>query len=246
MARNMKLLGILLLLSLVTGSCSAQTVVEVFDKFDVKITLNGDSAHIRETITIKNVIDKPIVPGYAYTTLKTSSQKNVMGIPISGKKTGPVDISNVVVTFDGNQISDVLVTRTNESTDIRYGLWFPISPGESRTVVVEYDSPGFVDKGILFTQGYYPIDANIPINGAEITLELPDGSHVTYSNSRPSRSNHIAVWTREHVGTDDWLLKYEYSSIPLPTLPIRWSVMLWIMMLGIVSAWSYSYWKPQK
>lgn len=246
MGNNLKMFCILIFLVLLIGSCTGETVVEVFDQYYVNITLAGDNSHVQESISIKNVIDKPIVPGYAYSTLKGSSQKNILGIPIPGKKTHPVEIKNVEVTFNGNRLHDVLVTRTDDSTIIRYGLWFPISPGERVTVDLEYDSADFIDRGILFTHGYYPIAANIPINKAVINLDLQDGSHVTYSNSKPDTTNNLATWTMKSLGTDEWLLKYEYSKLPLPTSPIRWSLMFWLFMLAIVSIWSYRNWKPRR
>ena len=246
MSHKLRNLEMLLLLSLLIGSCSGETVVEVFDQYYVNITLTGDNAHVKESISIRNVIDKPIVPGYAYTTLKSTSQKEILGIPIPGKKNNPVEIKNVEVTFDGKRLNDVLVTQNDESTVIRYGLWFPISPGESMTVNLEYDSTDFIDPGILFTQGYYPIAANIPINNAVINLNLQDGSHVTYSNSKPDKSDKLSTWTLKSLGTDEWLLKYEYSKLPLPTSPVRWSLMFWLFILAIVSIWSYQNWKPRR
>lgn len=246
MSQKTNSLWILLCLLLLIGSCSGETIVEVFDEYQVNITVGSDSVHVEESISIKNVIDKPIVPGYAYTTLKSSSQNEILGIPIPGKKAHPVEINNVEVTFEGKRLNDVLVTQTDETTVIRYGLWFPISSGESMTVNLEYDSSDFIDKGILFTQGYYPIAANIPINNAVINLEFQDGSHVTYSNSKPDKSNKLATWTMKSLGTDEWLLKYEYSKLPLPTSPVRWSLMFWLFMLAIVSIWSYRNWKPRR
>ncbi|MBW6517010.1 MAG: hypothetical protein K0A89_00700 [ANME-2 cluster archaeon] len=231
---------------LLIGSCSGETIVEVFDEYHVNITVASDSVHVKETLSIKNVIDKPIVPGYAYTTLKRSSQNEILGFPLPGKQTDPIDIKNVVVLVQGKQLNDVLVTKGDESTTIRYGLWFPISPGESMTVQLEYDSLDFTDKGILFTQGYYPIDANIPINKAVINLVLEDGRHVTYSNSKPETSNKVTTWTMKFLGTDEWNLKYEYSKLPLPTSPVKWSLLFWLFMLVIVSVWSYHNWKPRR
>lgn len=228
------------------GIGAGQTIVEVFDHYDVKITLDESNSHIKETITIMNVIDKPIVPGYVYANLKTTSQSKLLGIPVSGIKERPIDVSNIIVTFDGNRINDVQVSQTNETTTIRYGVWFPISPGEGRTIVVEYDSPDFIDKGILFNQGYYPMAANIPINYAQVTLEVADGKHVTYSNAKANKSNGLISWSEESLGTEQWLLKYEVSSIPLPLSPVRWSFTLLIIILGLVSIWSYRHWKPKK
>ena len=237
---------ILLVLSMLIGSGTAQTVVEVFDRYDVKISFESDNVHVKETITIKNVIDRPIVPGYAYTNLKSSSQKEMLGIPLPGKRTSPVEVTNVAVTFEGKQITDVLVTQTGNSTNIRYGLWFPIPPGENKTVILEYDSPDLIDHGILFTQGYYPIAVNIPVNNAQITVELSDGNFVTYSNTRPEKSANRVTWHKDSPGMDHWLLKYEYSKIPFPTSPVRWSLLLWIVILGIAGVWSYQNWKPKK
>lgn len=246
MGLSFRIIGMLLILSWIIGSSSAQTVVEVYDHYNVSITLDGDNAHIKETITIQNVISKSIVPGYVDKTLIRSSQNKLFFIPIPGKVDHSVDVENVEVSFGASRITDVQVTRTDESTTIRYGLWFPISPGESRTVVLEYDYIDFADPGILFTQGYYPMAANIPINNAHIDLDLPTGRHVTYSNARKSTSLDQISWSKESLGTDMWLLKFEYSRIPLPTSPIRWSLLLWIFILTVAVVWSYRYWKREK
>jgi hypothetical protein len=246
MGLSFRIIWILLILSWIIGSSSGQTVVEVYDHYNVSITLDKDKAHIKETITIKNVISKSIVPGYVDKTLIRSSQNKLLFIPLPGKKDCSIDVENVVVSFGTSRITDVQVTQTDKSTTIRYGLWFPISPGESQTVVLEYDYLDFADPGILFTQGYYPMAANIPINNAHIDLDLPTGSHVTYSNARKSTSQDLISWSKESLGTDPWLLKFEYSSIPLPTSPIRWSLLLWIFILATAVVWSYRHWKPEK
>ena len=246
MGSSFRIIGILLIISSIIGSSSAQTVVEVYDHYNVSITLDGDDAHITETITIKNIISKSIVPGYADKTLIRASQNKLWFIPLPGRQNHSVDVENVALSFGTSRITDVQVTRTDESTNIRYGLWFPISPGESQTVVLEYDYIDFTDPGILFTQGYYPVAANIPINNAQIDLNLPDGRYVTYSSAKKSTSEDVISWSKTSLGTDPWLLKFEYSRIPLPTSPVRWSLILWIFILAAAAVWSYRYWKPKK
>ena len=103
------------------------------------ITLEEDNVHIKETITIKNVIDKPIVPGYSYKNLKSSTQKEMSGISLIN----PVDVTNLAVTFEGKQMTDILPRRPGCS------IWLVAAAPKDQSFGSLFDGFSPRDKNML-------------------------------------------------------------------------------------------------
>ncbi|WP_445474592.1 hypothetical protein ACT9XH_09450 [Methanococcoides methylutens] len=226
----------------------AGTTVEVWENYNVSIEVDSTTAHVTEELTIKNVIDKSVVPGYGYITLSKEESSDVLGISIPfTEKVQGMEISDVSARLDdGSVITDIMVTEEEEVTTIRYGFWTPVMPGQSRTIVIEYTTDDIVDKGILFDSITYMIQpSSIPIENAMVEADI-DGKHVSYSSSPTQKTDDTMIWTMSDIDEDAWELNFEYGSLPLPNLPFKWSQTFFILIFGIIGIWSYRQWKFDK
>jgi len=232
-----------------TAVASAGTIVEVWEHYNVTVKVDSSTAHVTEELTIKNVIDKPIVPGYGYLSLSKEESSGFIGLPISSKGiTRGLEVRNVSAKMDdGSQIEDVLVREEGNVTTIKYGFWIPVMPGESRKITIEYTTDDIVEKGILFDHITYKVQpSSIPIENARIQADLGEYRHVSYSNCSAEYSSNTVSWERSDLKDGAWKLDFEYSALPLPCLPIKWSNITWSLMFGIICLWSYRQWKVKK
>ncbi len=228
---------------------NAGTTVEVWDHYNVTIKVDSSTVHVTEELTIKNVIDKPVVPGYGYLSLSKEESSGFLGLPILSKGiTRGLEVRNVSAKLDdGSQIEDVLVREEGNVTTIRYGFWIPVMPGESRTVTIEYVTDDIIDRGLLFDQIKYTVQpSSIPIEKALIRADLGGDRHVSYSSCPPESTGDTVIWNCSDIKNDIWKLDFEYSALPLPCLPIKWSNITWSLMFGIICLWSYRQWKVKK
>jgi hypothetical protein len=227
---------------------TGETLVEVWEHYNVKLDVNNEDIHVTEELTIKNVIDKTIVPGYGYITLSTESASQVLGIPVPfTKSTKAMEISDVSVRLDdGTVINDVEVSSNENQTTIKYGFWVPVMPRESRTITIEYTTYDIIKKGLVFDEITYSIQpSSIPIENARIEADV-NGKHVSYSNYPALNTNDTIIWTKKDIDGNIWELNFEYGPLPLPNLPLKWSQIILIMILGIICIWSYRQWKSNK
>lgn len=226
----------------------ASTTVEVWENYNVSIEVDYTTAHVTEELTIKNVIDKSVVPGYGYITLSKEQSSDLLGISIPfTKKVQGMDISDVSARLDdGSTITDILVTEEDNITTIRYGFWTPVIPGQSRTIIIEYTTDDIVEQGVLFDGITYMIQpSSIPIENARIDADV-DGKHVSYSNYPALNTDDTVIWTNSDIDDNTWELNFEYGALPLPNLPFKWSQIFLILMFGIICIWTYRQWKFDK
>lgn len=241
-------LSMLFVLQLIAVA-SAGTIVEVWDHYNVTIKVDTTTAHVSEELTIKNVIDKPIVPGYGYISLSKEESSGFMGLPLISKEgTRGLEVRDVSAKLDdGSKISDVLVKEEGNVTVIRYGFWIPIMPGESRTITIEYTTDDIVETGLLFDHITYKVQSSsIPIKNARIQAELGEDRHISYSSRPPESTSDTVSWECSELKDGAWQLDFEYSALPLPYLPIKWTNISWGLMFGIICMWSYRQWRAEK
>jgi hypothetical protein len=241
---------LLILAILLISVCPAASAYdpEVFRQDKVRLDI-GDTVHVTRTLTIQNVIDKPTVPGYITIMLKKETPMHIgpVSIPFT-KQSNPVNVTNVKAKFDdGTAISDVKVTTENGTTIIKYGVWRPISPGESVTVILEYDSGDLIERGLLFNTVNYPFtNSTIPVANAIVEVKLNSGS-LTYANENPTTSGDTYVWERTNLGKNPWSVAMEYSILPLPMLPVNGSVLFWGLILLLCLLWvTWVYTRPPR
>lgn len=225
---------------------SAESVVEVWDHYNVSIRVDSKTAHVTEELSINNIINKPIVPGYGYITLSKEDNSTFMGLPFSSKdNTKGLEIRDVSAKLDdGTRISDVLVEEEPNVTTIKYGLWIPIIPGESRKITIEYTTDDIVEKGLLFDDITYTVQpSSIPIENARIQAQLGDNKHVSYSSQPPISTDDTINWECRDLKDEKYQLDFEYSILPLPRLPLKWANIGWGLIFVIVCFWSYRQWR---
>lgn len=223
-------------------------VVEVFKEDNVHLDL-GDVTHVTRTLTIQNEINRSIVPGEITLTLQKQSPSMLGPIAIPFTSTiKPVNVTNVTARMsDGTPITDIQVSTANDSTVIQYGAWVPIEAGQSLTVILEYDSPDIVDRGLLFNTVQYPFtSSSIPVENAAIEVNT-NGEHVTYSSEKPSVNGSTYVWNKSQLGMDSWAVSLEYSILPLPMLPVSGGILVWGVIIIICLIWvAWTYTRPHK
>lgn len=223
-------------------------VVEVFSEDRVHLDIY-DTTHVTRTLVIKNEIDKPIVPGVITLVLQKQSPEKIgpVSIPFTSV-VKPLKVMNVTARMgDGAAITDVKVTETENSTIIQYGAWVPIEPKQTLTVILEYDSPDIVEKGLLFSTLQYPFtSSSIPVEKAVVETSIKNG-RVTYSSEKPAAYGSTCVWEKSQLGMDSWGVALEYSMLPLPLLPISGGTLLWGLILLICLIWVvWTYTRPRK
>jgi len=208
-------------LILMTGAAQAQTIdVETISHYDVEITV-GDTVHQKTTVTLRNVIDKPVVPGIGEFRLQTYSPTRIFFFSIPGTATAqPVEVKNLrAITSDGKLLMS-RVTEGEEYTTIRYEIWYPIQPGKELSYILEFDSPDLARKGILFTNIAIPVASDLPIE--EYSVTFSSDQHLVYQDGA---SGSLA---RGEIA----FASAEFSALPLPEVGLPWSVVLWGLVLA--------------
>ncbi len=219
-------------------------VVEVFKEDRVRLDI-GDTTHVTRILTIENKINRSVVPGTITLELQkqTPDRLGPVSIPFTSV-VKPMNVTNVRAKMGGGTtINDVRVTETGNSTVIQYGAWVPIEPYGTLTVILEYDSPDIVEKGLLFNTVQYPFTASsIPVERAVVEVKVDNG-YVTYASEPPAVNGASYVWEKQQPGMGSWGVAFEYSILPLPLLPISGGALLWgaiIIICLIWVAWTYT------
>ena len=160
----------------------------------------------------------------------------------------PFTVTNVTATFgDGTSITDINVTQTDNATIIKCGAWVPIEANGTLTVILSYNSPDIVDKGIFFNTVEYPFSTSSIPTDKEI-IEATINGHATYFSQTPASSDNTYVWENDNVdASTPWNVNMEYSMLPLPLLPISSSMIFWGIILLICLIWVvWTYTRPKK
>lgn len=217
----MKLLPIFLLLIIIT--VSAQRVEEITN---LNLTaLVSDKVHFRYELTIKNLIDKPLVPGVCEIRLQKVKPIDLFIIPIPfTEERKAVKVENLRA-YSGNMNFKTSFEEKEDFSVIYYEIWYPIEPNGEMQVVLEFDAD-LVERGILFKSVTVPVGGDVDIRN--INLDIRSDWNTCYIEPKELKSipaGHLAFVTAE------------FSLLPLPMLPIRGYILFWgfvILALGIV------------
>jgi len=228
-----KIYFFLLLFALILAGISEAQFIKVIaiSNYELEVDI-GKSVHVKNTITLKNLIDKPIVPGVGELRLQKRSPVRLLFLTVPfTEKARPLAVENVrAYTSNGKEIP-VKVEEEGDYTKIEYEIWYPIEPGREFTFVVEYDSPELAERGILFKDISIPVGSDTEIE--KLSAKFTSDWKEVYVESMPARlpAGGIAFYTAE------------FSPLPLPRAGFRWSLLLWSMVL-ILSAGALVYvWK---
>jgi hypothetical protein len=88
--------------------------------------------------------------------------------------------------------------------------------------------------------------SSIPIENSKIQADLGEGKHISYSSCPPESTSDTVSWEYSNFKDGVWKLDFEYSTLPLPRLPIKWANISWGLMLVVICIWSYRQWKVKK
>ncbi|WP_456473806.1 hypothetical protein [Candidatus Pyrohabitans sp.] len=217
--------SLLLFVLLSAGVSDAQFVkVIAISNYTIEVDA-GESVHVKNTITLRNLINSPIVPGMGELRLQKRSPVKVLffSIPFTEKKSA-VEVENVkAYTRDGKKIP-VNVKDEGDYTTLVYELWYPVEPGEEITFVVEYSSADLAEGGILFRDVSIPVGSDIEVENVAVVFNSE--WKTVYKQMGPDKLPAGGMT----------FYRAEFSPLPLPQLGMKWSLLFWsiILLLSVV------------
>jgi len=197
--------------------------VDEISKFVVEINVN-DNVHVKCSMTIQNLIDKPLVPGIGEIRLQKVTPKKVWIIPIPfTEERHSVRVYNLkAYSTDGKNINTKVEYKENY-TVIHYEIWYPLEPYGNTTVIFEYDSPDLVEKGLLFKETSIPIGTTIDIKDVDVIFKSNWKLVYVKEGAESIPAGSITFYTAE------------FSMIPLPNIGYKWSTTFWLIILTITT-----------
>jgi hypothetical protein len=215
--------AIILMLTMFTATAQPIKVEEISSyRMDVQVS---DTTHIKSEITLKNLIDKPLVPGIGEIRLQKVHPEKLLffSIPFTEIRE-PVEVKNVKA-YSGKTNFNTKVEVREDYTVIYYEIWHPIEPSGEFTFTIEFDAD-LIEKGILFKTISIPVGADVDIKQLEINVN--SDWKICYAEPEMENSwkasipaNHIAFFTAE------------FSLLPLPMLPVRGYLVFWGTILVV-------------
>jgi hypothetical protein len=210
----------------VPPSLAQPVKVEEISKLKVYVFV-GETAHVKADMTIKNLASSPLVPGIGEIRLqkKQPSKIWIFSIPATERRE-PVNVLNVKA-YSGDKIFKTYVEKKDDYTVIYYEVWYPIQPGKTINLTIEYDAD-LVEKGILFKTITLPIGADVDIKDLEIVVN--SDWHLCFADP-PMEGSWKAQLPANHLT----FFTAEFSVIPLPQLPVRGYILFWGSVLLLLS-----------
>lgn len=202
--------------------------LQTLDNYIVNVDVNeDDTARITQSFDIVNRYREPVIPGRAKFVLFGSLEPEDVMISIGGSQMSVPDED--IVLEDGNKV-------------VYYEIWRPIETGERLNVEVDFRTD-VEPQGVLFKQLNLNFgEPDIPIDQMALSVTVPSGRRVTYSNLPITGSDgntaDIEV-PRELIDVyQDESIVVEFSALPLPTLPFNgyWLWLLLIVMSAMILA----------
>jgi hypothetical protein len=214
----MRVLSLLMVLLLIP--VSAQRVEEI-SNLNLSVFVN-DKAHLRYEFTIKNLIDKPLVPGIGEIRLQKVEPAKLLVIPIPfTEERKAVKVENLKA-YSGNMNFKTGYEEKEGYSVVYYEIWYPIEPYGERNVVLEFDAD-LVDRGILFKSITIPVGGDMDIKNLRVSISSNWSScYLEPKELNAVPANHIAFVTAE------------FSVLPLPLLPVRGYLLFWGILIGIM------------
>jgi len=183
----------------------------------------AEKAHFRYEITLKNLIDKPLVPGISEIRIQKVESPRLLIFPLPiGESRKDVEIENLKAYSDNMQLKSYY-EKHGDYSSIYYEFWYPIEPFGERKVVVEFDAD-IVDKGLLFKSITFPVGSDIDVKKLQTSITSDWNLCYTEGKIESIPANHIAFFTAE------------FSLLPLPLLPFRGYLLFWGIVLAAAIA----------
>ncbi|MCS7118814.1 MAG: hypothetical protein RMH75_02080 [Archaeoglobaceae archaeon] len=198
---------------------SSAGIIEI-SEMDLSIFVK-DKAHFRYEMTLKNLVDKPLVPGISELRLQKVESSKLFIFPLPfGEKRGAVELENLKA-YSGDMYFKVYSENRGEYTTVYYEIWYPIEPLGERKIILEFNAD-LVERGLLFKSVTVPIGGDIDIK--KVKLNLTSDWKLCYLERGGDTipANHIAFLTAE------------FSLLPLPLLPIRGYILFWGSIIFLI------------
>ena len=209
------------LIILLLAHTASGAVIEI-SEMNVHVHI-AEKAHFRYEITLKNLIDKPLVPGISEIRIQKVESPRLLIFPLPiGESRKDVEIENLKAYSDNMQLKSYY-EKHGDYSSIYYEFWYPIEPFGERKVVVEFDAD-IVDKGLLFKSITFPVGSDIDVKKLQTSITSDWNLCYTEGKIETIPANHIAFFTAE------------FSLLPLPMLPFRGYLLFWGIVLAAAIA----------
>jgi len=221
-----KFILVLMIMAFITQSYAD---VEKISDYSIIVNVDENPAHIKDTITIQNLVDYPLVPGIGELRLQKQGPKKLGIIPIPfTKENTPIEVQNLKGYYSlgggKNVPMKTYVKYYDEYTIIYYEIWEPIEKKGNITIIVEYNAD-VVDEGILFKTVSIPVGCDMNIDNLNIKF-----------NSKCSQTYQEPQGNNFRVPKNTlFIVNSEFSVLPLPELPTYGYVLLWLTILTVLS-----------
>ncbi len=219
------ILVFLLVMTFITQSCAD---VEKITNYTIIVDLDKNPSHIKDIITIKNLVDYPLVPGIGELRLQRQGARKLGIIPIPfTKEVEPVKIRNLkgYYSLGNGKLTPMktYVKYNNNYSTIYYEVWDPIKKRGNITLIIEYDA-NIVDNGILFKTVSIPVGCDMDIDHLHVKF------NTTYSETYQNPSGNDFEVPKNTL----FILNAEFSILPLPKLPTYGYILLWLTIFIIL------------
>jgi len=200
----------------------AHANVVVFDRYDTKATITGNTITIERDVRIKNIGQTPIIPGEVHFRLYQQR----------GDTKSPIVVTNFeAYSARGEQLTTRVLDRSTE-TDMSVHLWNPLLPNFFYDFTMTYEME-FEPSGIFFYEIRLPKeDTTIPIVNENTQFFLDRKYSVTYAPQGEVSAlsgNTVVSWDKQ---SDSRIV--EYSRIPLPTIGVRAVNIFWMIIIVLL------------
>jgi len=219
----------ILLLMMMTIITQSYADVEKISEYSITVNVDENPTYIKDTITIQNLVDYPLVPGIGELRLQKQGPKKLGIIPIPfTKENTPIEVQNLKGYYSlgggKNVPMDTHVIYYENYSTIYYEIWEPIEKKGNITIIVEYNAD-VVDNGILFKTVSIPIGCDMDVDNLNIKF-----------NSKNSQTYQEPQGNNFRVPKNTlFIVNSEFSVLPLPELPTYGYVLLWLTILAVLS-----------
>lgn len=218
----------ILVLVLAVFVAQAYADVEKISNYSISVDVDKNPTHIKDIITIQNLVNYPLVPGIGELRLQEQGPKKLGVIPIPfTKENRPIKVYNLKGYYrvDGGKLIPMktYVKYSKNYTTIYYEIWEPVEKRGNITIVLEYDAD-VVDNGILFKTVSIPVGCGMNIDN----LYVKFNSKYSQTYQEPQGNNFKVPKNTLFI------IKSEFSILPLPKLPTYGYVLVWLLVLSIL------------
>ena len=224
-----KMKKFILLLMMMTIITQSYADVEKISEYSITVNVDENPTYIKDTITIQNLVDYPLVPGIGELRLQKQGPKKLGIIPIPfTKENTPIEVQNLKGYYSlgggKNVPMDTHVIYYENYSTIYYEIWEPIEKKGNITIIVEYNAD-VVDNGILFKTVSIPVGCDMDVDNLNIKF-----------NSKNSQTYQEPQGNNFRVPKNTlFIVNSEFSVLPLPELPTYGYVLLWLTILAVLS-----------